>query len=69
MGTGMILRAILQAGGPFAGALKGMGLLPGKTRLAVEHVLGRGQAAPVEDMPFTPAARNALQWAGSVCGY
>jgi ATP-dependent Clp protease ATP-binding subunit ClpC len=62
IGTEHLLLGLLrEEEGVAARVLKGLGVTPEEVRGKVVSIVGRGEAAPAEQIPFTPRAKQVLE--------
>jgi ATP-dependent Clp protease ATP-binding subunit ClpC len=61
VGTEHILLGLIREGGAAARALESRGISLDAVRQQVEEIIGRGQQAPSEHVPFTKRAKKALE--------
>ena len=62
IGTEHILLGLLREGeGVAAKALESLGISPQAVREQVEEIIGRGQQAPFDVIPFTPRSKKVLE--------
>ena len=59
----LLLGLIEEGGGVAARALESLGISLDAVRRQVEEIIGRGEQAPPEHMPFTPRAKKVLELA------
>ena len=57
----LLLGLIEEGGGVAARALESLGISLDAVRRQVEEIIGRGEQAPPEHMPFTPRAKKVLE--------
>jgi len=61
IGTEHILLGLLEAEGVAAKALESLGISLDAVRQQLEEIIGQGQQAPPEHIPFTPRAKKVLE--------